>query len=207
MNLTPEHPPLLQLIDDLAERGWSQQTDFLPQSLTARLAEECRARAAAGQLNPAGVGRAAGQVVNEGIRGDHILWLEPGQSEAGDQYLAAMDVLRQTLNRQFFLGLEDLECHFAFYAPGAYYLRHLDRFRDDDLRTVTVVLYLNDDWQAGEGGALRLYLGDGSTRDVLPEAGTLACFLSGDFPHEVLPATRDRLSLTGWFRRRSAAPL
>ena len=27
-------------------------------------------------------------------------------------------------------------------------------------------------------------------------------FLSGEVPHEVLPATRDRLSLAGWFRRR-----
>ena len=37
---------------------------------------------------------------------------------------------------------------------------------------------------------------------VLSEAGTLVVFLSADVPHEVLPATRDRLSLTGWFRRR-----
>jgi SM-20-related protein len=27
-------------------------------------------------------------------------------------------------------------------------------------------------------------------------------FLSADLPHEVLPASRERLSLTGWFRRR-----
>ena len=37
---------------------------------------------------------------------------------------------------------------------------------------------------------------------TLPQAGTLALFLSADMPHEVLPATRERLSLTGWFRRR-----
>ena len=37
---------------------------------------------------------------------------------------------------------------------------------------------------------------------MLPQAGTLALFLSGEMPHEVLPATRERLSLTGWFRRR-----
>ena len=39
-------------------------------------------------------------------------------------------------------------------------------------------------------------------RDVLPVAGTLVCFLSDRFDHEVLPATRERLALTGWFRRR-----
>lgn len=49
---------------------------------------------------------------------------------------------------------------------------------------------------------MRLYLSDGREHDVLPQAGTLALFLSGDMPHEVLPATRERRSLTGWFRRR-----
>ena len=63
-------------------------------------------------------------------------------------------------------------------------------------------MYLNDGWQAEDGGQLRLYLADGQVRDVLPEAGTLVVFLSADIPHEVLPASRDRLSLTGWFRRR-----
>ena len=32
--------------------------------------------------------------------------------------------------------------------------------------------------------------------------GTLVCFLSERFEHEVLPATRSRWSLTGWFRSR-----
>jgi SM-20-related protein len=106
-----------------------------------------------------------------------------------------------------YLGLEDFESHFALYPPGAFYLKHLDRFRDNDRRTVSAVLYLNQDWQAEQGGALRLYLADGETRDVLPQAGSLLVFLSADMPHEVLPATRDRLSLTGWFRRRGNGPL
>jgi SM-20-related protein len=203
MPILPNPLPLPALIDDLAAQGWSQQHAFLPQSLTAELAQECRARAAAGELAPAAIGRAAGQAIVEGIRGDRILWIEKGQSAACDRFLAAMDRLRQELNRQLFLGLDELECHFAFYPPGAYYLRHFDRFRDDDLRSVTVVFYLNPDWQAEQGGALRIYLDERRSLDLLPEAGTLACFVSADFAHEVLPASRERLSLTGWFRRRS----
>ena len=38
--------------------------------------------------------------MHEGIRGDHILWLEPGQSAASDLYLQLMDGLRQQLNRE-----------------------------------------------------------------------------------------------------------
>ena len=35
---------------------------------------------------------------------------------------------------------------------------------------------------------------------VLPKKGTFVVFLSEDFPHEVLPATRTRHSVAGWFR-------
>jgi len=40
-------------------------------------------------------------------------------------------------------------------------------------------------------------------RGLLPEAGTFVAFLAERFPHEVLPARRPRLALTGWFRRRT----
>lgn len=192
---------LAPIIDELVTQSWSCQPLALPRELTAALATECRARHRAGELAPASVGRGEGQQVLEGVRGDCIHWLEPGQSAASDTYLAWMDDLRQRLNQELFLGLEDFECHFACYPPGACYQRHLDRFRDDDRRAVSVVAYLNEDWRTDQGGALRLYLDEGE-RDVLPEEGTLVVFLSGEVPHEVLPATRDRLSLAGWFRRR-----
>lgn len=194
--------PFNTLIDDLAERGWSLQSSFLPQALTLELAAECRRRDTEGALAPAGIGRGEAMEVREGIRGDHILWLEAGQSAVCDRYLVLMDELRQSLNQSLFLGLEEFECHFALYPPGAFYKRHIDRFRDDDSRFVTAVAYLNPDWQEGEGGALRMYFADGSQLDIPPLAGSLVVFLSGDFPHEVLVTQADRLSLTGWFRRR-----
>jgi|SRR5690606_22055429 len=202
MSELPLQRLLPQIIDDLAERGWSRQTHALPLSLTRELAAECRSRAELGALSPAGVGRGQNLAVRETIRGDSIQWLEPGQCQACDRYLEALDELRQALNQAFFLGLADYEGHFAHYPAGAFYRRHLDRFRDDDRRTVTAVYYLNDDWLPEHGGALRMHLADGSELDVLPQAGTLVVFMSADLPHEVLPANRERLSLTGWFRRR-----
>lgn len=200
-------PLLTNIVDDLAERGWSLQPLFAAQALTLELAEECRRRAAQGALTPAGIGRGSAQAVREGIRGDRIEWLQQGQSPACDRYLELLDELRLALNRDLYLGLEDYESHFALYPPGAFYQKHLDRFRDDDRRTVSAVLYLNQDWRPEHGGALRLYLADGSTRDVLPQAGSLLVFLSAELPHEVLAASRERLSLTGWFRRRGDGPL
>ncbi len=190
------------VIDDLATRGWSLQANFFAREWILSLAEECRQREARGQLAPAGIGRAQALTVQESIRGDHIQWLEPGQSACCDQYLARMDELRQTLNREFFLGLDEFECHFAFYPPGAFYKAHLDRFRDDDCRTVTAVTYLNADWLPDHGGCMRLYLGE-QTLDIPPLAGSLLVFLSAQLLHEVLPTNTERLSLTGWFRRRA----
>jgi SM-20-related protein len=206
MQMSLDHPLLQRIVDDLAEKGWSQQNGFLPQALTLELAAECRKRAVEGELAPAAVGRGPAQEIREGIRGDHIQWLEAGDAAVCDRYMAVMDSLRLAMNRGLFLGLEDFESHFAMYPPGAFYLKHLDRFRDDDRRMVSAVIYLNDAWLPEHGGQLRMYLKDGVEYDVVPSGGCLVVFLSGEVPHEVMPATRERLSLTGWFRRRGNEP-
>ena len=77
----------------------------------------------------------------------------------------------------------------------------------DHLRSLRGKVSVDYDWRAEDGGQLRLYLDesrDEEFHDVMPEGGTLVCFLSDGFWHEVLPATRARLSLTGWFRRRAS---
>jgi SM-20-related protein len=130
------------------------------------------------------------------IRGDQIPWLEPGQSEARDRYLAILEALCIALNHGLLLGLEEYESHFAFYAPGASYQQHRDQFRHDDSRTASVVLYLNADWMPEHGGALRLHPEGLGMRDISTVGSRIAVFLNADTLHEVLPATRDRLSLT-----------
>lgn len=192
----------LSMLANLSEHGWSQHQLFLPETLRSSLASECASLAASGALKSAGVGRAASLTLQTAIRGDQILWLNPGQSQACDDYLAIMESLRLLLNQHFYLGLEEYESHFAFYTPGNSYRQHLDRFRDDDSRTVSVVIYLNQDWLSEQGGALRLHPQGLASLDVSPIGATMVLFLSAEMLHEVLPATRDRLSLTGWFRRR-----
>lgn len=191
------------MLDNLVERGWSQHQLFLPADLTLALAAECLALRNVDALKWASVGRGKQQTRQASIRGDQIRWLKAGQSLACDRYLQIMDNLRLLLNRHLFLGLDEYESHFAFYAPGASYMKHLDRFRDDDCRTISAVIYLNEDWLPEQGGALRLHPEGECTEDITPLACRLVLFLSADMQHEVLPATRDRMSLAGWFRRRS----
>ena len=104
MQISSDHPLLLRIVDDLAERGWSQQNIFLPLGLTRELAAECRKRAAEGELAPAAVGRGPTSEIREGIRGDHIQWIEPGQALACDSYLSLMDSLREAMNRGLYLA-------------------------------------------------------------------------------------------------------
>lgn len=153
-----------------------------------------------GALQAASVGRDRTRALRLEIRGDATLWLhDPRCGEAARDFMAALDALRSVLNRRLYLGLHEVEAHYAAYPPGSGYARHRDRFRDDDARVLSWVSYLNEDWNASDGGALRLHMDDGPI-DLLPSAGTSVCFLS-ELEHEVLPATRERLSIAAWFRR------
>lgn len=201
--VTPEG--IDSLLDELAGPGYAIRSDLFPSELVSRLRSECLEQWRAGGFHPASVGRGGEQQVREAVRGDRILWLDrDGGGEGQRAYFAFLEAYREALNRGLYLGLNDFEGHFALYPPGKGYGRHLDRFQGSSERTVTAILYLNDDWQEGDGGNLRLYLEEGENApwlDQPPTAGTFVTFLAERFWHEVLPAHRERMSLTGWFKR------
>lgn len=196
-----------QVVERLVERGWYAGGDFLPVEVLSSLAREARESWQRDLYHVAGIGHDHGHRIAREIRGDMILWVdESWQSEAMRIYRETVEALRLTLNRELFLGLESFEVQFARYASGAHYDRHVDRFDDRALRTISCILYLNEDWQPDDGGELRLHLADGSL-DVEPRIGTWVIFRSETIEHEVRPVLRERFSLTGWFRRRALNPL
>ena len=208
MMLLPTYQDALKqlsgIIDALTADGLAIVPGFLAPQACHALAEECRQLTHAGEFHPAGVGQGEQWQLREDIRSDQIRWLSP--QDCGPQqghYLALMEAYRERLNQELFLGLIEFEGHATIYPPGSFYTRHRDQFRGNNQRTVTAILYLNDDWQAPHGGQLRIELDErGNTIEVLPELGTLVTFISERYWHEVLPATRERLSLTGWFKTR-----
>jgi len=187
--------------DLLAGTGFGVVPRFLDDALVPTLVADMDRRDAAGEFRAAAVGAGDGRAVRSAIRGDRIRWLTMAGSEAERRVLARFETLRVALNRDLMLGLADFECHYAIYEPGARYARHLDRSPKGAERVVSVVLYLNETWQPGDGGELLLATPAGEVR-IEPRAGTLVAFLSQSFEHEVLPAVRPRRSLTGWFRLR-----
>jgi SM-20-related protein len=195
------------LADALAEHGWATVGDFLPAVTWHALANEVRDANACGGLRAAGVGRGERYRLDNDVRGDQIRWLEASPASVAQRdLLLQLDQLRGMLNRELQFGLFEFGGHFALYPPGAAYRKHRDQHRGAQGRVLSCVVYLNKGWKTEDGGALRLYLDQADEQDhcdVLPEGGKLVCFLSERFWHEVLPAARERLSLTGWFRRRS----
>ena len=170
--------------------------------MLGELRARCLTLHARGALRPARIGRGANQRFAPEVRGDFISWLSEPELDAEQQLLRCFDELRITLNRDLMAGLEDFEGHFALYPSGATYARHFDRLAGTDVRAISTALYLNDGWSEADGGSLRLYTGGGASEDVLPVGGRLVAFLSERFEHEVLSSQRERLSFTGWYRRR-----
>ncbi|WP_328797688.1 2OG-Fe(II) oxygenase [Marinomonas vulgaris] len=193
--------PFSSLLMDLQTQGWSVQDDFFSTGFTQALKDEAENIQNAFMLQ-AGVGRKQDHQLVLDARRDYIQWIDPDKPIRKD-FLRTMEELRIALNRRLFLGLFDYEAHFARYEKGAFYEKHLDAFKGESNRILSTVLYLNDDWQDGDGGELVIY--DENNPDIeigrfFPKKGRLAVFLSECFHHEVIVAKRTRHSIAGWFR-------
>lgn len=79
--------------------------------------------------------------------------------------------------------------------------KHIDTFQNDYRRTISIVCYLNQDWQDCFGGQLKLYLKD-QTLEIFPTDGKIVLFDSKSIEHEVLLVLTEnkRLSITGWLK-------
>jgi len=184
--------------DGLAENGFAIIDNFLSPVEVRSILELEDFKNGILQFKKAGIGKLQDKQINEAIRGDYIQWIDRSTATPPIQtYLSRLNELISFVNQNLFLSLKDYEVHLTIYPPGSYYKRHLDQFKKDDHRRLSVICYLNEDWKEEEGGQLRIYQSE-KFIDVLPAAGRLVCFRSDQLEHEVLPATRSRLSITGW---------
>ena len=146
-------------------------------------------------------GISARKKINPNARLDKILWLSEDNG-VQSEFLSFSEGLKDFLNRELFIGITYFESHFALYEDGDFYEKHHDAFKGSKNRVVTLVCYLNEDWDSkSDGGELIMYdEEDNVLQKVIPEANTLVVFMSEKFPHEVLKAKRKRHSIAGWFR-------
>lgn len=188
------------IANDLSATGYSVLPNALPQVLLDKLSKHVQTISVA-DFKKAGIGRDSEHQLNQVIRSDEICWIN-NDSDAGADWLEWVESLQAFLNRHLFLGLFSSESHYAHYGPGDFYKKHSDAFKGEANRVLSMVVYLNRDWLAEDDGELLIYTGEEmqATIKVTPSFGTIVVFLSEDFPHEVLPAKRDRFSIATWFR-------
>jgi SM-20-related protein len=193
-----EEEKWVEIFDQLADNDYVFIDDFISKSEQTEIVEFIRREREAGQFTAAGIGTLDTFTVDRSIRKDWIRWLnyeaEPAPVKV---YLDNLKELLQLLNRYCYLSLSGYELHYAHYAAGSFYKRHLDQFKNHNNRMISVILYLNQNWQPEHGGMLRLYLKEGE-KDVAPIGGRLLIFRSNILEHEVLMAHQDRYSITGW---------
>ncbi len=197
--MTPINSSFETLLDGLCEKGFAVYENFLPAEQIQLLANVAIKRHDSDEMQNAKIGK-TNKNLNQDTRGDLIDWLDETDAEPSIQaYFDRMHALKQAINQNLFMNLHTLEAHLAIYPIGNVYKKHLDQFANvENTRELSCILYLNEDWQADDGGELRLYL-NGNHIDILPVGGKLVLFLSANFWHEVLPAKHSRISLTGWF--------
>jgi SM-20-related protein len=193
------------LADGLSDHGWLSVDagPFLGDELLLSLCEEVQVLDRNDALRAARIGRGQDKTRDRSVRRDKIAWLQ-GESAAQTELFQAFEAIRCGLNQRLFLGLKRFEAHYATYHPGDFYRKHVDSFHGRASRVVSVVLYLNENWQAADGGTLQVFNRDSDLEtcgDITPELGRMAVFMSEEIPHEVLPANRTRYSVACWFRQ------
>ena len=189
---------------ELQSSGYAICPAALPESLGQAICEQLYGLDES-EFSAAGIGRQDQHMQNEFVRTDRICWFT-GETPTGRQWLDWAERLKTYLNRRLFMGLFSFESHLAHYSPGDFYKRHYDAFQNQRNRVLSMVVYLNPSWHAEDGGELVLYRDaeDQEGIKVTPLMGTIVLFLSEEFPHEVLPAARDRYSIAGWYRVNSS---
>jgi SM-20-related protein len=171
------------LADDLSEslraEGIAVRDGFLSASQVRELIECSAARRDRGEFVHARIGAGGSLQRRADIRGDSICWLEAPLLPAEHALFELMENTRRRLN----LG----------------YTRHIDQPRGCASRRLSSIVYLNEDWREADGGMLLCRADDGGFREIEPLGGRLVVFLTEGREHEVLPTSRERLSITGWF--------
>lgn len=192
------------LVNSIAENKWAVNDNFFPKELCDAVLNTALKLYQEGQMNAALIGKNNNLQKRQDIRGDLTYWLD---SSKHDQSLKTtwefLEQTRMIVNQELFLGLKRFETHLALYPPGSGYAKHFDQARGSRARQLTFILYLNKNWQKGDGGELVIY--DETNHDqviakIEPVFGRAVFFLTEFFPHEVLPCHQQRISLTGWFR-------
>lgn len=188
------------LIDSFIENKVGIAEDFLSIALAAHLKENLHTLYKNEQLLAAGIGNNAALLHDKLIRSDKIYWLDRSHNDPYENtFLNLIDDFINHLNSTCYTGITGCEFHYALYEKGSFYKKHLDQFQNNKSRAYSMIMYLNTDWQAEDGGELCIYHSD-HVQTIPPLNGKCVFFKSSELEHEVLVTHQPRLSITGWLK-------
>lgn len=189
-----------KIIDDLINYNYAQVDGFIAAATCLGLRNLLLEKEQAGVFKKATIGNKVKAKEVLAIRSDKISWIEnDSENEFEKAFNFQVDDFCAYLNRTCYTGITDWEFHYALFEKGAFYKKHIDRFKNDNSRKYSVVTYLNQNRKADDGGALVIYTDDGPIT-ILPEWGRTVIFKSDLLEHEVKVSGKDRLSITGWLK-------
>jgi len=196
-----------QIISDLGKQHYSISDQFFSAETVSLLRQSLLLKHEQERFKKAAIGNRVNEVIVKSIRGDQILWIDESLANRAEKlFFDHINDLVTYLNRTCYLGILHREFHYALYPKGTFYKRHLDTFKNDDRRKLSMVCYLNDEnWQPENGGELVIYLdhnGKETSKTIYPMPGRMVIFESQILEHEVKPVETERLSITGWLKTR-----
>ncbi len=197
---TPLQKIFNELINTFLDNQVGIAENFLSKALAARLKANLTTLYAQGNMRSAGMGNDPVVSHDQLVRRDRIYWLDRSHNNQHENdFFDLMDRFVSHLNRTCYTGISGYEFHYALYEQGSFYKKHLDQFRNNSSRQYSMILYLNADWQEGDGGELCIHRGE-TCQNIAPVNGKCVFFKSSELDHEVLVTHKPRMSITGWLK-------
>ncbi|MHA4847365.1 2OG-Fe(II) oxygenase [Flavitalea antarctica] len=188
------------LISSFIENKIGIAENFLNKSLAFHLRQNLVGLHSNKSMQPGGMGAAARVRHNDLFRNDVIYWLDRKHNDVHENsFFDLMDAFIIYLNESCYTGITSYEFHYTMYEEGSFYKKHIDQFQGNDSRKYSMIMYLNDEWQPGDGGELRIHH-ENHMENISPNNGKSVFFRSSELPHEVLLSNRQRMSITGWLK-------
>lgn len=207
---------------ELVEKNYVIIPDFLPEDLQEALRSDVSNLRNMEAFKVAKIGQDATNTLNRQIREAQTCFIggkrDIPDSEARSKLISVLEQTGQDLSENPILKSPKLddnlsELLYAYYPQGGFYRRHRDAIPGSAsvLRTYSLLLYLNKDWEEKDAGYLRMHMDSGGDElpdgeepdylDVPPKGGTLVLFSSDKVPHEVLDTNSERLAIVGWYNK------
>jgi len=189
-----------QLIDSFIENKVGIAENFLSKDLSEHLITNLIGLFKDKLMLSAGTGNDTLVVHDKMYRSDKIYWLDRAHNDVHENsFFDLMDTFISHLNRTCYTGITGYEFHYTLYETGSFYKKHVDQFRNNEVRQYSMIMYLNENWVEEDGGQLCIHHAD-NLQNISPVNGKSVFFKSSELAHEVLITNKPRMSITGWLK-------